>query len=166
MTLDLEKLGPRICIMGPSCSGKSTLAETLGAELNLPVVHLDQLAFTPGTNWVRRSDEALIREHDETIAQERWVIEGNYNVCLPQRLARATDVIYLDAPVWLCLWRYVRRSFFEKSRAGGLRDAEKDFNWFMVWYTAWVYPQKRPRYLKMLKAYPHLRVQISAKPPF
>ena len=46
----LDDLGPRICIMGPSNSGKSTLADAIARACDLPVVHLDQLHHLPGTD--------------------------------------------------------------------------------------------------------------------
>ena len=39
----LDVLGPRICIMGPSNSGKATLAEAIARAQGLKAVHLDQL---------------------------------------------------------------------------------------------------------------------------
>ncbi|WP_313442401.1 hypothetical protein [Brevundimonas sp.] len=46
--LTLAELGPRICIMGPSNSGKSTLAVAIGDAKGLEVVHLDRLRHLEG----------------------------------------------------------------------------------------------------------------------
>ncbi|MFS0491278.1 hypothetical protein [Leadbetterella byssophila] len=46
----------RICIIGPSSSGKSTLAQALGEKFDLKVCFLDQMAHVPGTQWKRRED--------------------------------------------------------------------------------------------------------------
>lgn len=159
--MTLERLGPRVCILGSSCSGKSTLAQKMGAEMNAPVIHLDQLAHEPGTNWKRRPDDELIKAHDEAILGERWVIEGNYGVCLPQRLQRATSVIYLDKPIWLCLWRYLRRSLRKRgTRPGGLQGTRDAFNWEMPWYILTYHPQQRAGYFETIAANPHLYVEI------
>lgn len=48
--IDIDALGPRICIIGPSSSGKSTLATLIGQKTNRKVVHLDQLAHEPNTD--------------------------------------------------------------------------------------------------------------------
>jgi adenylate kinase family enzyme len=49
--MTLDDLGPRICIVGPSNSGKSTLATAIGRARGLPVVHLDQLYHRADTDW-------------------------------------------------------------------------------------------------------------------
>ncbi|HKS92649.1 MAG TPA: hypothetical protein VJQ83_12025, partial [Tepidiformaceae bacterium] len=59
MAIEVERarsaLGKRIVVVGPSCSGKSTLAEQLGAALDLPYVELDALFWRP--NWTEPEDE-------------------------------------------------------------------------------------------------------------
>ena len=42
----------RILIVGTTASGKSTLAQTLSAQLNLPHINLDALHWGP--NWTKR----------------------------------------------------------------------------------------------------------------
>jgi adenylate kinase family enzyme len=42
--------GQRIAIIGPSNSGKSTLAATMSIALSLPLLHLDQIAHRPTTH--------------------------------------------------------------------------------------------------------------------
>ncbi|MBN9631613.1 MAG: AAA family ATPase [Actinobacteria bacterium] len=116
----LSELGERICILGPSNSGKSTLAAAIGAATGLPVVHLDVLRFVPGSHWVERDPDEFGRLHDAAIDGERWVMEGNYSQWLPQRLDRATGLIVLDVSMPTSLVRYVRRTLFERDRLGGL----------------------------------------------
>jgi len=50
--MTLVELGTRISTMGPSNSGKSTLAEAIGRARNLEVVHLDRLRHLPHTDRV------------------------------------------------------------------------------------------------------------------
>jgi adenylate kinase family enzyme len=97
----------RIMIIGPCGSGKSTLARTLGERLGLPVYHMDQLAWRPG--WIE-SESADLRSRLRRITETgRWVIDGHYGGTLDLRLARTDTVVYLDFPIWLCLWRVLRR---------------------------------------------------------
>lgn len=95
----LSQLGSRICIIGPSNSGKSTLALALGKTLGIPTHHLDQLAHLPHTNWHRRPDADFVHAHDEIIRKESWVVDGNYSLCMPQRFDRSAGVIWLDPPL-------------------------------------------------------------------
>lgn len=71
--MKLDELGSRICIMGPSNSGKSTLAEAIGRAKGLEVVHLDQLHHIPHTDWVPRPPDEFAALHDAAIARVGWV---------------------------------------------------------------------------------------------
>ena len=129
MTAGLDDLGSRICIIGPSNSGKSTLAQAIGAARGMPVVHLDTLFHLPNTDWEARPLEEFIALHDAAIAEDRWVMEGNYSRTFPQRFARASGLILIDIGMGRSLWRYARRTMLERDRRiGGLagnRDSIK-----------------------------------------
>jgi adenylate kinase family enzyme len=76
--MNLSDLGDRICILGPSNSGKSTLANAIARKRGLEAVHLDVLHHLPNTDWEPRSRDEFIALHDAAIAGERWVMDGNY----------------------------------------------------------------------------------------
>ena len=135
--------------MGPSNSGKSTLAAAIGRARGLPVVHLDQLRHLPNTDWQERPDSDFAALHDMSIAGERWVVEGNYSALLPQRLERATGVILLDVPTATSLWRYVRRCCWEKGRHGGLEGGRDSVKWDMIRHILWPTRANRARYRRM-----------------
>lgn len=97
----------RIVIIGSGGAGKSTLARALGERLGLPVVHLDKL-FWRG-NWEHLSRDAFDAELAERCAGEKWIIDGNYNRTLPERLSRCDTVLYLDNPTVVCLIGVLRR---------------------------------------------------------
>ena len=141
----LVDLGPRICILGPSNSGKSTLAAAIGRQRGLRPVHLDQLHHLPHTDWQPRPEAEFTALHDAAIRDDGWVIEGNYSRCLPQRLARATGVILLDVPTLTSLYRYLRRSWFERQRHGGLDGGSDSVKWLMIHHIAVVSPRNRSR---------------------
>ena len=104
----LDELGERICIPGPSNSGKSTLATAIARRRGLPAVHLDQLFHLPRTDWQPRPEAEFLALHDQAIRQPRWVMDGNYTRCLGRRLERATGLVLLDVPMAVSLLRYVR----------------------------------------------------------
>jgi len=150
--ITLAELGPRIGIIGPSSSGKSTLADQLAGRLGCPVAHLDQLAHRPFTSWQRRDDAEFVALHDDFIKGEAWVMDGNYGVCMPQRLARATAVIWLDPPLLGCIARYIKRCWQnDGARKGGLEGAETEFSFALIKFTLVTYPKNRLRYARMLQ---------------
>jgi adenylate kinase family enzyme len=142
----IDDLGPRICIMGPSNSGKSTLAVAIGRSRHLPLVHLDQLHHFPNTDYQPRPRAEFIALHDQAILAPRWVMDGNYSRCLPQRLERATGLILLDTPTMTSLLRYLRRSWFESNRRGALEGSRDSVKWQMIRHIAVTTRANRRRY--------------------
>ena len=97
----------RIMIIGCGGAGKSTLARQLGAKLNLPVVHLDKLFWRPG--WEQISREEFDRHHREALAQEKWIIDGNYDRTMGERAKYCDTIIYLDFSRAACLMGVAKR---------------------------------------------------------
>lgn len=119
-------------ICGPSNSGKSTLAAAIGRRLGIEPVHLDTLRHLPNTDWEPRPDEEFARLHAEAIARDAWVMDGNYSKLFPPRLERATGIIVLDDNRWANLFRYFRRTLFERPRNGALEGARDSIKWAMI----------------------------------
>jgi adenylate kinase family enzyme len=97
----------RILIIGCGGAGKSTLARQLGQKLDLPVVHLDKLFWKPG--WVEESQEEFDRKLALELEKSKWIIDGNFNRTMPQRLAKCDTIIYLDFSRWTCLIGVAKR---------------------------------------------------------
>jgi adenylate kinase family enzyme len=149
--MPLSELGERICILGPSNSGKSTLAAAIARRVNLKAIHLDQLHHLPNTNWVPRPANEFIALHDEAIVGDRWVIDGNYSSCFPQRFQRATGVILLDISTATSLFRYLRRTIFEHRRIGALAGGQDSIKFAMLHHVAVVTPGNRKRYAEVYR---------------
>jgi len=147
--MTLGDFGPRICVMGPSNSGKSTLAQAIARSRNLEPIHLDQLRHLPNTDWQLRPDEEFRKLHDTALLGERWIMDGNYSLLLPQRLRRATGIIQLDVPTTTSLFRYLRRSWFERERAGALEGRKDSVKWEMIHHIAMTTHKNRQRYRQM-----------------
>jgi adenylate kinase family enzyme len=147
--MQLSDLGERICILGPSNSGKSTLAEAVARNRGLEVVHLDQLYHFPSTDWEVRPTAEFVALHDAAIAGERWVMDGNYSMCMRQRFLRATGLILLDISTPASVFRYYRRTLFDRERFGALEGGRDSIKWDMIYHIAVVTPKNRKRYANM-----------------
>ena len=101
---------------------------------------------TPDDEW-----DALIQR---LIAQDQWIMDGNYGRTLPMRLAAADTIIFLDLPRLVCTWRIIARSwrYFGHSRPDVAPGCPEQVTWeFVSW--VWTYPSRRsPAILRRLEA--------------
>lgn len=150
----------RIMIIGCGGSGKSTLARQLGQKLEIPVIHLDQLFWTPG--WVSVSREEFDRLHEAALAEDQWIMDGNFDRTIPRRLQRCDTVIYLDYSRLACVLGVIKRVL---TTYGTVRPdmgegcPERIDLDFLKW--VWNFNKnKRERYYQQLKDTPHAQVII------
>lgn len=114
-SLSLETLGQRVVIIGPSCSGKSTLGERLAGRIGAPFVELDALYWKPG--WQESGDEEFRERIREATAGESWVVAGNYRRHTVDSLwPRAEAIVWLDFPMRLVVRRILTRSWRRSRR--------------------------------------------------
>lgn len=124
----------RIMIIGCGGAGKSTLARQLGEKRDIPVVHLDKLFWKPGR--VSLSKEEFDKVHREAIAQEKWIMDGNFDRTMPERLKRCDTVIYLDFSRFDCLMGVFKRilTTYGKVRPDMGEGCPERFDWeFLQW---------------------------------
>lgn len=145
----------RVVIMGSAGSGKSTLAAALGANLALPVVHLDQLHWLPG--WKLRPKLAAYELVAERAREPAWVMEGNWSHSLDVRLRRCDTFVFIDLPRSLCVARVLRRiaTSYGRVRSDMAPGCPEQFDpSFLKWI--WDYPKRdRGQTLQLLKDAPN-----------
>lgn len=148
----------RICLIGPSSSGKTTLGRKLAEKLNVPFLSLDKLNFDP--NWTERPLENFHTVHTAWMQKEEWVIEGNYSRTIPQRFEKAEVVIYFQLNRFGALFRYLRRMLmhYGKQRQDAPDGCYERMNWNMVHHILVYSPQRMARYTGFLAQHPHLKV--------
>jgi hypothetical protein len=103
-------IGRRILIYGPAAAGKSTVARRLGAALDIPVIHLDDLLWLPG--WQRRPFGDFVAAALDAVrdAGDAWICDGH--VGLRRTLVPLADTaVWLDLPFRHTYPRLLRRSF-------------------------------------------------------
>ena len=97
----------RILIIGCGGAGKSTLARKMGEKLGIPVVHLDKLFWKPG--WVESLPEEIDAKIQAELGKSQWIMDGNYNRTLQERVKYCDTIIYLDFSRIACLMGVVKR---------------------------------------------------------
>jgi adenylate kinase family enzyme len=129
----------RVLVLGSPGSGKSAFARQLAATTGLPVVHLDQLFWEPG--WVQAPKNVYLERLDRALAQERWIIDGNYTSSLDLRLPRADRIILMDRSRVVCLMRIGQRiaSSYGTVRADMARGCPERLDWEFLQYV-WNFP--------------------------
>lgn len=134
----MKTLGQRICIIGPAGSGKSTLGFKLGEHLDFSVTHLDKLHHEPTGNWIARPKEDFLKDHNKAIADDKWIIEGNYTKSMPQRFKRADSVIIIKTNRFVSLYRhtmrYLKQKYGIEERYGQPENVNDRYTFTMVWW--------------------------------
>ncbi|WP_042463352.1 P-loop NTPase family protein [Neobacillus dielmonensis] len=135
----------RIMVVGVSSGvGKSTFAKSLGKALNIHVYHLDALYWKPG--WVESSLEDFSKAQREMVMQPQWIIEGNYTNTFDIRADHADTIIYLELPLYVCLYRVVKRWFMHmgRTRPDMGEGCKEKIDWkFIQFIFTTYYPRKR-----------------------
>ena len=155
-------------VLGAGGAGKSTLAVQLGRILKLPVVHLDVHYWRPG--WVVPEPQVWDRQLSALVAQDEWVMDGNYGRTIELRLPRAEAVILLDPPTIQCLWGAIQRGLATPStRRPDLADgcSERPPSPDFLRYIANYKRKSRPRVFEKVSRFPevpliHLRSRRAA----
>ena len=145
----------RVVIIGCGGAGKSTLAQELGKRTGLPVIHLDSIFWLPG--WVEMNRDEFDRKIRAELEKEQWIIDGNYNRTMPERIARCDTIIYLDFPRIVCLYGIFKRLLTNigKTRPDMGEGCPERVDWeFLKW--VWNYNKdKRERNYRLLNEATH-----------
>lgn len=137
----------KIVVIGCGGAGKSTFCRQLGSLLGLSVTHLDRLFWQPG--WVPSEDSAWREVQRRLVAEDAWIMDGNYGSTVDIRLKAADTVVFLDFPRRICLARVIRRTLASRGRdtqAPGCPDRlDRDF-------LSWIWNFRRVTRPRMLAA--------------
>jgi len=94
----------QINITGNAGSGKTTLANKLGALLGFPVIPMDTIVWKPG--WAKASPEEISRKVSELTKQPEWILDGVSR----QARNKADLIVFLDTPKNACALRCMKRN--------------------------------------------------------
>lgn len=91
----------RVIVIGSPGAGKSIFARKLRDKTGLPLYYLDMIWHKSDqtTHTKAEFDTALER----ILQKNKWIIDGNYQRTIDQRLKYCDTVFLLDYPVEVCL---------------------------------------------------------------
>lgn len=151
----------RIMIIGSGGAGKSTMAKELHEMTGLPLHHLDTYFWLP--NWVEIDKAEWQSINRKLVAEDEWIMDGNYGSTMDMRLERADTIIFLDRPAWIKIWRVILRYFKYRNqpRPDMTEGNNERLDWVFLRYIYFYNITRRPSILKKLKQLkPNQRVFI------
>ena len=125
----------RVSIIGGSGTGKTTLADNLGKQWNLPVYHIDGIHHLK--NWEVRDKDERDQIILDIVNKDKWLMDGTYTSTLEQRLKHSDYIIYLDysslAQIKGILGRYLKNPGKERKEIPGCKE---QLTWKFFWWVA------------------------------
>ena len=114
----------KISIIGGSGTGKTTLSESLGKVLNLPIYHIDGIHHLE--NWKIRDKSERDKIILDIVKKDKWIIDGTYRSTLQKRLESSDLIIFLDystiAQIKGILGRFIKDHGKEKPEIPGCKE--------------------------------------------
>lgn len=132
----------KVLIIGCGGAGKSTLARKMGEKTGLPVVHLDKLFWHPG--WVESKKDEIDEKIYFELEKTQWIMDGNYNRTLAERMRHCDTIIYLDFSRFACLMGVLKRviTTYGTVRPDMGEGCPERFDWeFLQW--VWNYNKNK-----------------------
>lgn len=156
----------RVSVIGCCGAGKSVFSSRLAEITNLPLYHLDRIFWCAG--WRAQEHELFLENMDAWLAQERWIIDGNYTRTLERRTQKADTIFFFDFPVWLCLYRILKRAvlYRGKTRPDMADGCKERFDLGFMLYVSRFQTETRPRILDALKNKPEGCEVVVFRRPF
>lgn len=147
----------KIIVIGCPGSGKSTFSQSLHQITELPLYHLDRMNWNSDKTTVPK--EVFLERLRETIAEDAWIIDGNYGSSLELRIQACDTVFFLDYPVKVCLEGVMERRGKERPDMPWVESVDhidEEFIEFIQSYRE----KSRPGIVKLLDDYRHKEIIV------
>ena len=149
----------RVVVIGTSCAGKTTFAQALARLLGCPPIELDAFHWLP--HWTERPSGEFRAHTAQALAQDRWVVDGNYAIVRDLLCSRATTVIWLNysfsTVIWRALTRTLRRAWTGEELFAGNRESLR-MAFFsresILWWVLTTFHRRRRQYRQLFDTQP------------
>lgn len=100
----------KVCIVGPSGAGKTTIAGELARKFNIATYEFDDVYWdTSGTAYVKNSDQSMADAIDKIIEQGSWLVEGAYDKRMYPLLAECSLILRVEVSFSVRAIRLIKR---------------------------------------------------------
>ena len=148
----------RILVLGSPGAGKSTLTQKIARKKQLPIISLDQLFWVDNETTI--TTEELKTALQPLLAEERWIMDGNFASTLPLRLERTDLILYLKVPRLKAMYRVIKRYWRYRGKPNPSGNPDR-IDWEFLQYI-WEFPKtQEPLVKKYLKEASHTIPVIS-----
>lgn len=145
----------RVLIIGSPGTGKTTFAKKLAKKTGLPLVHLDLYYHDSTKDYYQETNkQAWYVKVGELINKDKWIIDGNYNSTLENRIKRADTIIFFDFSTLKALKGILKRriELHNKARDDMPSGWNEHIDWGFVHYV-WRYNKiKRPKVVEVINS--------------
>lgn len=98
----------KINVVGTSGSGKSTLSKEIAKALDIPYLEMDQIFWKP--DWTEPTDDEFFPKLEVALAQDSWVLDGNYSRTTAIKWQDVDIVIWVDFSYARTIFQAVKRA--------------------------------------------------------
>ena len=135
----------KIIVIGCPGSGKSTLARALHQKTKIPLYHLDMMSWNADRTTVEKC--LFLQRLSDVLAQDVWILDGNYLSTMEMRMAACDTVIFLDYPQDICLLGVEQRRGKPRSDMPWIEtDEDTEFTKFIKGFGE----EQRPKIMQLL----------------
>ncbi|WP_175975643.1 AAA family ATPase [Burkholderia sp. BCC1047] len=100
----------KVCIVGPSGAGKTTIARQLARRFDTDAYEFDNVYWDKsGEEYVKNSDQAMADAIATIIAEAGWFVEGAYDKRMYPLLAECSLILKVEVPFRVRVIRLIKR---------------------------------------------------------
>jgi len=145
-------IGRRVCVIGTSGSGKTTVARAIAERCGYTYVDNDAIIWR--ANWQQTPSAESYAEKDLATRGDGWVTDGNLGNDPDDQLllSRCDTLVWLDLPRAVVHWQVIRRTLGRVVKRTPLAHGNRESVRTMlsrdsiIWWSIKTFARRRKRY--------------------